>query len=87
MEEIINEPTWKKYLANSLILMSFATASWEMKKIIFDKEQQKPSYEIVYKNGEISKISGLDSSSTKISHTKTSQFSKLDFDPCNKVPK
>ena len=87
MEENNNEPTWKKYLANSLILMSFVTASWELKKIMFDKEQQKPSYEIVYKNGEISKISGLDNGSTKISHVKTNQYSKLDFDPCSKVSK
>jgi len=84
MEENNTEPAWKKFLGNSLILMSFLTASWELKKIMFDKDKINPSYEIVYQNGDISKISGLENQ-TKISYIKTNQSLILNFDPCDKI--
>lgn len=84
MEENNTEPAWKKFLGNSLILMSFLTASWELKKIMFDKDKINPSYEIVYQNGDISKISGLENK-TKISYVKTNQSLVVNFDPCNKI--
>ena len=84
MEENITDPTWKKLLTNSLILMSFITASWELAKLFLVKEKTNTSFEIVYEKGVISKISG-DDNQTKISYVKNQQDSTLNFDPCNKV--
>ena len=77
------KPDWPILIGNMLIWMNFATCAWELKKTLFEKENNS-SYQI--QSSKI-KIGGLENKNSKITVVEDKEKVYFSYDPCESLKK